>query len=198
VTQFDYLALTVILISALVGWMRGAAREMVTVVAFVLAAAIALFGLRYTAGVARQLIHPAWAAQVVAVAVVFLIVYIALRIFGAGLAGKIQATNVLGALDRSVGLGFGLIRALVILGAFNLVFNAATPPDRVPRWISHGALYPMTTAAARILKTFAPKGMGVAVRLKPAFVDDERDKAPDEGYDAAERNRVDQLVEKSR
>lgn len=197
-TQFDYLALAVILVSAVAGWMRGAAREMVTVVSFLLSAMIAMFALRYSGPIARQAINPDWAGNVVAVAAVFLVVYIALRLLGAGLARKVQATNVLGTLDRTVGVGFGLIRALIVLGAFSLLFNAATPPERIPRWISGAVLYPMTTAAGQMLKAFAPKGMDVAGRLKPAFDEAGRDKAGGEGYDARERNRIDDLVEKSR
>lgn len=197
-TQFDYLALAVILVSAVAGWMRGAAREMVTVVSFLLAAMIAFFALRYSGPIARRAMDPDWAGDVVAVAGMFLVAYIALRLLGAGLARKVQATDVLGTLDRTVGVGFGLIRALIVLGGFNLLFNAATPPERIPRWISGAALYPMTTAAGQMLKAFAPKGMDVAGRLKPAFNQAERDKADDGGYDARERNRIDDLVEKSR
>ena len=60
--------------------------------------------------------------------VVFVVVYAALRIAGGGLARGIQSAQVLGILDRTVGLGFGLLRALVVLGALHLAFNAATPP----------------------------------------------------------------------
>lgn len=197
-TQFDFVALAIILISAVAGWMRGAAREMVTVLSFLIAAAGSLFALRYSGPLAREAINPAWAANVVAVAVVFILAYIVLRLLGAGLAQRVQATSGLGALDRSVGLGFGLIRALIVLGAFSLVFNAATPPERVPRWISGAVLYPMTTAAGEMLKAFAPKGVDMAGRLKPAFDDAARDIKEDGGYDARERGGIDELVEKSR
>jgi len=198
VTQFDYIALAVILISAIAGWMRGAAREMVTVGSFLLAAVLALYGLRYSGPLARQAIHPDWAANVVAGGLVFLVAYVVLRLLGAGLARKVQATNVLGTLDRTVGLGFGLIRALIVLGAFNLVFNAATPPERVPHWISGATLYPMSTAAGQMLKAFAPKGLDMAGRLKPSLDNAGRDNDRSGGYDARERSGIDDLVEKSR
>jgi membrane protein required for colicin V production len=90
----------------------------------------------------------------------------------------------------------------VLLGALNLFFNAATPPERAPAWITQAKLYPMTTLAGRVLAAFAPQGMGVAGRLKPAFdkaVKDGAGDSPDRGgYDARERKGLDILVEKSR
>jgi membrane protein required for colicin V production len=202
VTQFDFLVIALLVVSAAVGFARGASREMVTVLAFVLAAMSALFGLRYSGPPMRAAIHPGWAADVVAVAVVFLVVYILLRLIGAALVRRIHATEVIGTLDRTVGLGFGLIRALIILGAFNLLFNAATPPERVPHWISGAKLYPLTTAAGRILTAFAPKGMHLAGRLKPTFdhalSEGVGDRTRHESYDARERSEINDLVEKSR
>lgn len=201
-TQFDFLALALLLVSAAVGFARGAAREMLTVLSFLFAAMIALFGLRFSGPPARAAINPDWAANVVAVVGVFLVAYILLRLLGAGLARRIKETQVVGAFDRTVGLGFGLIRALIILGAFNLLFTAATPPERVPTWISGAVLYPLTVAAGRVLTTFAPKGVDMAGRLKPAFDEAVRDGAGDRkpagGYDARQRGEIDDLVEKSR
>ena len=201
-TLFDIVALLVLATSAGVGFFRGAAREMVTVLALVLAAGAAVFGLRFSGPILRHAVHPDWAGNVAAVLLVFVVVYIALRLIGGRIASQVQATEGLGVLDRSIGLGFGLVRALVVLGAFNLVFNAATPPERVPKWISGAALYPLTSAAATVLKAFAPKGMDMADRLKPALTDavreGTRDPNPEQGYDAGERSRIDDLVEKSR
>jgi membrane protein required for colicin V production len=201
-SQFDYAVIAVLAISAIVGFIRGAAREMVTVLSFLFAAMAAMFGLRYAGPIGRAAIDPDWAGNVAAVVVVFLVVYIVLRLLGAAVARRIKSTQVLGVLDRSVGLGFGLVRALVFLGAMNLLFNAATPPERVPAWISEAKLYPLTTAAGRVLTTFAPKGVDMAGRLKPAFDKATKGDAGDTGvrggYDARERRRIDDLVEKSR
>lgn len=197
-TQFDWIAIALLLVSGLAGFMRGAAREMVTVVAFVLAAVIALFALRFSGPLGRDLINPDWAGNVAAILVVFVIAYIVLRLLGAALAQRVQSTQVLGILDRTIGLAFGLIRAVVVLGAFYLAFTAATPPERTPRWITGAALWPLTKAAGETLKTFAPKGLDMAGRLKPAFEETARDIGRGEGYDARERGGIDDLVEKSR
>ncbi|MBA4792846.1 CvpA family protein [Phenylobacterium sp.] len=201
-TLFDVIALALLAVSAGVGFFRGAVREMATVLALLVAAAAALWGLRFSGPVAREIMDPAWAANVAAVVVVFTVVYIVLRLLGGGLANKVQATDVLGFLDRLIGAGFGLLRSLVVLGAFSLALNAATPPERMPTWITGAALYPLTRAAGEVLKTFAPKGFDVADRLRPAISDAVRDGAGDppseEGYDERARDHIDELVEQSR
>ena len=203
---FDIAVLTILLTSAGIGFYQGAAREMVAVLSFLIAAVVALAGLRFTGPMGRAMVDPDWAGTAAAVIATFVVIYGALRLTGAGLARRIQETQILGLLDRTVGLGFGLIRAFVVLGAFNLAFNAATPVELRPKWMIGAVFYPMTTAAGQVLKAFAPKGMDMANRLRPAVTDAVRDgsaNAPRDsgdsrGYDARDRGSIDDLVEKSR
>lgn len=203
---FDIVVLSILLASAGVGFYQGAAREMVAVLSFLIAAVVALLALRFTGPMGRAIVDPDWAGTAGAVLATFVLVYGALRLTGAGLARRIQETQILGLLDRTVGLGFGLIRAFVVLGAFNLAFNAATPVELRPKWMTGAVFYPMTTAAAQILKAFAPRGLDMANRLKPAVseavregsANAPRDSGDGRGYDARDRGSIDDLVEKSR
>ena len=202
-TKFDYIVLGLLLISALVGFARGAAREIAAMVALLGAAVVAVLGLKFAAPVAAHLVHPHWLAVAAALVLVFGVVYIALRLVGAALARRIHSADVLGALDRTVGLMIGLIRGLVVLGALYLMFTAATPADLQPRWITRARTWPLAAAMGRLLESLAPRGLDVAGRLKPAF---ERavsetasgDRKATEGYDARQRGEIDDLVEKSR
>lgn len=203
---FDIVVLSILLTSAGIGFYQGAAREMVAVLSFLIAAIVAVAGLRFTGPMGRAMVDPDWAGMAGAIVATFVLVYGALRLTGAGLARRIQETQILGLLDRTVGLGFGLIRAFVVLGAFNLAFNAATPPELRPKWMTGAVFYPMTTAAGQLLKAFAPRGLDMANKLKPAVSEAVRDgsaKAPRDsgdgrGYDARDRGSIDDLVEKSR
>nr|MBP8245987.1 CvpA family protein [Phenylobacterium sp.] len=144
---FDIVVLSILLASAGVGFYQGAAREMVAVLSFLIAAIVAVMSLKFTGPMGRAMVDPDWAGTAGAVVATFIVVYGALRLTGAGLARRVQETEILGLLDRTVGLGFGLIRAFVVLGAFNLAFNAATPVELRPRWMTGAVFYPMTTAA---------------------------------------------------
>lgn len=196
------IALGLLLISGGVGFFRGAVREMATVLALLVAGAAALWGLRVSGPIFREFVDPAWAANVAAVLVVFVVIYGVLRLIGGQMANQVQATQVLGFLDRTIGAGFGLVRSLAVLGAFSLAFHAATPAERIPQWIAGAALYPLTKAAGEVLKAIAPKGLDVAQRLRPAITGAVRDGAGDQpsedGYDERARDDIDDLVEKSR
>jgi membrane protein required for colicin V production len=209
-TLFDAIAVLILAVSALVGVVRGALREVTTVIAFVIAVFAAAFALRFTGPLARAAVHPSWAANAVALLVVFLAAYIALRVIAAGLTRSVHNTRALGTLDRTIGGAFGLARGLIVLGVFYLVFNAATPPERVPTWISHAAFYPLSRACAEVLRTFAPQGSAVVKHLKPAMENAVRSGGSDEaassdsgqsagkGYSDAARKALDDVVEKSR
>ncbi len=168
-TQFDLIALGVLAVSGLIGFSRGALRELTTVVAFLGAVVLALLSLRLTGPFARHWLHPAWAANVAALATVFVLAYIAIRSIGAGIARGVHGIGALGGLDRVLGLGVGLIRGFVLLGVFQMVFAAATPPDRMPHWIADAALYPAATDSAKALEALAPEGLAMVGKLAPAL-----------------------------
>ena len=220
-TLFDAIAGAVLLLSAISGFMRGATRELTSFLALVIAAAIAIFALRFTAPMARDVINPEWAGTAVALVGVFLFFYILLRIFGGRLTEKVKAMQSVGIFDRTVGLGFGVVRALVILGAFNMLFHMATPPEREPKWVTGSVLYPVTEGSAGVLRKLLPEGMAMAGKIGPVIKDavdegastkadkpktrrpearatKEREVPPAEGYEDSDRKAVDELVEKSR
>jgi membrane protein required for colicin V production len=203
VSNFDYIVFGLLLVSALLGFARGAVREIVAVTALVAAALAAVFGWEFVRPFVAHVVHTRWMAAVASLLLVFMAVFVALRIVGAGLARSVQRADVLGALDRTVGLLIGLVRGFVVLGAFYLMFNAATPPDLQPRWIVQARTWPLAADMGRLLATLEPRGLDLASRLRPAFSHAVReggsgDRKTTEGYDARQRNEVDDLVERSR
>src|SRR4029077_2102967 len=119
--------------------------------ALVVAAAVATFGLQYSAPIAHKFIHTDWLATGPALVVVFAAVYLLLRIIGAAIAHQVQQTQFIGTLDRSLGLAIGLLRGLIVLGAFNLAFLAATPQDLRPHWIVGASTWPLADDMGRAL-----------------------------------------------
>jgi len=209
VTPFDIIAGLLLLISGVTGWIRGASRELTSALSFILAAAIALFGLRISGPIFRKLMDPDWAATAAAVLVVFVVFFLIFRLIGARITASLQDTSA-GTLDRGFGATFGLIRACVVLGVFNLLLHLATPPDRMPHWVEDSMFYPLSEASGKVLKVFAPKGKALAGKLAPAITDAVHDgadgngdntsgeKSSGKGYDKNQRRNLDDLVEKSR
>jgi len=201
-TQFDFIVLVLLLVSAAVGFARGAVREIFALLALISAAALAVFGLPVAGPIVRNMVQPSWLGTAVALLVVFGVTYVVLRMIGAVLARRAQSDHMLGLLDRSLGLLIGLARGLAVLGALNLMFNAATPPDLKPRWITSAASWPLSQNMGRLLTSMAPQGLDIAERLKPTFdravQDGSRDRTATDRYDARRDEDADGLVEKSR
>lgn len=186
-TLFDLIAALILGVSTLVGFFRGALREVATVVAFVAAVAIAIFALRFTGHLARAVIHPAWAATAAALAIVFLAAYIALRVLAGTLMRGVHRITALGTVDRIVGAGFGLLRGLVVLGVIYLALALAPSPTGTPSWIANARLYPLAKMSADTLKLMAPRGSAFAGRLTPAL-----ENAVAEGANASDSGQSDQ------
>ena len=149
VTLFDLIAVMIIVVSALVGFTRGAVRELVTVFAFTLAALAAVYLLPFAGPLFRDMMKPAWVGTAAAVVVVFVAAYIALRLAGHWVTKRLQTQVALGTVDRMIGLAFGVLRALVFLGVFYLVFSVATPPELTPPWIAKARLLPLAASRPR-------------------------------------------------
>jgi membrane protein required for colicin V production len=164
---FDLAAGLVLIVSVLVGWIRGATREVTTVAALVLAAVLSLFALRFSGPIARHAISTPWLANIAAILLVFAALYVLLRVIAGAVTRRLHQTSGLGGVDRAVGAGFGAARALVVLGLANLTITAIVPADRMPAWISGALLYPASSISARALKAFAPKGANLAKQVYP-------------------------------
>jgi len=197
-TIYDLICLLILAASAGIGFVRGGARELVTVAAFVLAVVTAIVGLRISGPLARHAIHVAFLANAVAILVVFALAYAALRLVGRRLTRRIPGADAGSQTDRALGVVFGLVRGIVALGVLFLLFTVATPPERTPRWVRHAALYPLSRAAGHVLIALGPEGSAVAHKVVGGSREASSSASDGPGYDTASRQHVDDLVEKTR
>jgi membrane protein required for colicin V production len=213
-TGFDYIAGAILLVSGVIGFFRGATRELVTVIAFLAAAVGSVLLLRFTGPLARHMIHTPWLAHVAALIAGFIIIYVIVRLLGGRLTQGVRAT-VLSGPDRVLGFAIGVARGVVAVAILVVLIRAATPPERLPRWFTHARSYPLASAAGSALRALAPKGMAMARNIAPGVenaVTTEGESAdetpsptdqasapqPRRGYSDKERKALDDLVEKSR
>jgi membrane protein required for colicin V production len=167
--MLDLIVGLTLIVSAIVGFARGAVRELVSVMAFVLAVLIAVFALRFSLPITLKVIHIVWAAEAAALLIIFIAAFILLKVLGGAIIKSIRGVPVVGTIDRIIGLGFGLVRAVLLVGILNLLLTVATPVDRTPPWVTDSKLYPVTVVGAAMLKALAPKGYAVAGKVGPAL-----------------------------
>jgi membrane protein required for colicin V production len=193
VTGFDIVVGVILLMSGLMGLLRGATREVVTVLAFVLAIAIAIPALPLTLPLAGHFIHARWLARIMALIGGFLVVYIPVRLAGGALSSRVRA-SVLSQVDRLLGAMIGLARGVLVVGVLVLAIRIVTPAERLPDWYTHAAVYPLASTAGGALGALAPE---VIKRAGP-----EMENAMGSGDDPSQPDRVGDalnvVVEKSR
>jgi membrane protein required for colicin V production len=145
----DYLVIAAIIISAVVGSIRGFLREAIALVTWIVALFIAwhfsdsiaphLGGLLSGSPVST------WAARVILVVLVLL--------FGTGLGVTIAhfvRLSIFSGMDRFLGFVFGLFRGLVLLGVF--VILAQTLRQDGERWWRQSVLIPYGESIANGLR----------------------------------------------
>ncbi len=144
----------ILLISALLAFMRGFVHEVLSVAAWVGAVLAGVHGLPFARPIARKFIPIDWAADSAAAVLIFLVVLLALSILTNAIARSIQK-SALNNLDRSLGFVFGLARALVILGVGLIITDWLTATAR-PIWMARAKTLPIIELSADGLKAILP------------------------------------------
>jgi membrane protein required for colicin V production len=156
-TGFDLFALIILFASGVMALMRGFVREALTVTAFVAAALAALWTRPVFAGLLRGVITSDILANLIVMAAVFLLVYLAVSFITSSLQKGVKTGDDVTVIDRAAGFVFGLARGLVLLGLMVLVFKN-TLPGAEPSWLVRSHAYPLANATAQLLQSLAPEG----------------------------------------
>lgn len=154
---FDLIALAVLFASGVMALGRGFVREALTVTAFVAAALAALWTRPVIAGILSGPIPSDLIANLAALGLVFLLVYLAVSFVTSSLQKNVKSGEDVTTIDRMLGFAFGLIRGLVLLGLLALVFNN-TLASGPPSWLTQARVYPLVDTTARLLQSLAPDG----------------------------------------
>lgn len=166
VNAADVIVIAVLLISAGLAFFRGLVHEVLAIAAWVGAALATLYLFLPAQEVSRQLIAIPLVADIVAGVVVFLLTLIVLTVVSRMISKRVQDSS-LGALDRSLGFVFGLLRGAVVVCVAWLVLTWLLPPAEQPQWIREARARPLVEAGAEVLRSLAPDSLGWSVPSAP-------------------------------
>jgi len=154
----DIVVIAVIVVSGLLAFSRGIVRELLSVGGWVAAALVALYSFEYVQPIAREWIPITMVADIAAALVVFVATLVIASIISNVIAARVRDTPFR-ALDRSLGLLFGIVRGAVLLCLAFLLVNWLAKPDEPPEWVTAAKSRPLLAQGAKLLVALAPKGL---------------------------------------
>lgn len=149
----------IVALSALFAFARGFVREALSIIAWVGAAAITLYGFNWVHAQIEPRVHDKLLSQVIAGFGLFVASIIALTILTGMFANMVRGAG-LSPIDRTLGFIFGLARGafLVCFAYLLLDFSGIQPSDR-PVWIREAKSEPYLHQGAEALRGFLPKSL---------------------------------------
>src|SRR6266581_157117 len=134
ITLLDIVLILVMLISGLLAMVRGFMREVLSITAWILAAAATLYSYGKLLPFAKQYFNSDIVAAIVVVGGVFLLTLLVISVFTIRISDVVLDSRV-GALDRTLGFLFGLARGLIIVVVAFLFFAWLVPDRSQPEWV---------------------------------------------------------------
>lgn len=217
----DFAVLVVIALSAVFAFARGFVHEALSIVAWVGAALITLYGFSYAYVMVARFVTTPLLADLVAGAGVFLISLIILTLL-TGYLARFVHSSALSPIDRTLGLIFGVARGAVLVSLAYLVLDISLPQTDRPGWLKDAKTEPLLAQGAGVLRGVLPESLQIksasaiddaqhalsqaktardamgalanpAIALPPKSTE-----APGPTYKPAERHDLDRLIDNAR
>jgi len=134
ITLLDIVLIAVMLISGLLAMVRGFMREVLSITAWILAAAATLYSYGKLLPYAKEYFNSDIVAAVAVVGGVFLITLLVVSVLTIRISDMVLDSRV-GALDRTLGFLFGLGRGLIIVVVAFQFFTWLVPDRSQPEWV---------------------------------------------------------------
>ena len=155
----DVILIVIMLISAFLAMLRGLTREMLSIMSWALAAIAALFIYPLYRDRIRGLIQPDILADGVLIATVFIIVLIVVSLITVRLSDRVLDSRV-GALDRTLGFVFGLVRGLILVVIAYELLVAIVPKETLPSWVTEARSLSVIESTGRGIISLLPDNPG--------------------------------------
>jgi membrane protein required for colicin V production len=196
ITVVDLVAGFVILVSAGLAAWRGLMRETLSILSWIVAAYLAYLFYPTFRPMVRGFISPAWLADTVDFAALFIILLVPLSFMSFRMAEGVKKSEI-GPVDRALGFVFGIGRGLVVIGLAYIVFGYLVPPAKDPDWLKGARVYPVVQKTSVLLKSIVPRvGIGAPTDGESSgTATDNAGGSDTKTYGAAERRTLDRLIQ---
>ncbi len=196
----DLILFGIMLISGLLALMRGFTREVLSLVAWGLAALAAYFAIKQQplTDLVLPYVDKPVLAQVAVGAIVFILVLIIVSVVSVRISDYVVDSSA-GAFDRTLGFLYGLARGFVLVAIAYLFYGWLLPYDKQDNWVKNARTLPLIRQAGEILLTFMPPDIAETLNntalQKNSPAPGSTDATTEPGYQNNEAQGLDNLIE---
>jgi membrane protein required for colicin V production len=170
-TYLDAALIAVAFISGLLAMYRGFAREMLSIVSWLVAAGAVLYFVLYhkpfAEEMAQQMGVQVAIAQIVVGALIFVIVLIVVHLITARLSDAILDSRI-GMIDRILGFIFGVFRGFILIVIPFMFYEAFFPePEQQYPWVRDSASLPYVKATGDALRSILESNLPSSLTAPP-------------------------------
>ncbi len=182
VNMVDIGIIAVLLISALLAYVRGLVHEVLSLAAWIGAAFATLYGFPFLQPHARKLTTIDILADFGAGVVIFVVSLVLLSMLTRRISKKVR-TSALNAVDRSLGFLFGLARGALVVCIAYIGLELVYPKDDQPEMVRQARALELVEPGAEMLTSLIPENLsGLGAPFGSAGKEDPgKDKGKDEG-----------------
>src|SRR5271166_647719 len=155
-SYLDLAVLAIVLVSALLSMLRGFTREVLAIASWAAAAAAAYYFYPVVVPYLTPYIHKDIVAQAIAAAIVFFATLIVVSLVTVRLSDAILDSKI-GALDRTLGLVFGVARGFLLAVVAFAIFNWLVSDKQQPEWVKNAKTRPVLTDTADRIVALLPE-----------------------------------------
>ena len=161
-SYLDLAVIAIVLVSALLSMLRGFSREVLAIASWAAAAAAAYSFYPLVVPYLTPYIHKDIIAQASAAAIVFFATLILVSLITVRLSDAILDSKI-GALDRTLGFLFGVVRGFLLAVVAFAIFNWLVSEKQQPEWVRTAKTRPVLTDTADKIVAMLPEDAAATV-----------------------------------
>ena len=204
-TLLDFILLGIMLLSGLLALMRGFTREVLSLIAWGVAAVAAYFAIKQDKLVALAMANVPYLdkdvlAKIAVGGATFVVVLIIVSIISVKISDYVVDSSA-GAFDRTLGFFFGVARGFVFVAIAYLFYGWLLPFDKQEPWVRSAFSLPMIKTTGEALLALMPPEIADTLSNTALLKNQEsgdgtgKDGQPDTGYKTNETQGLDNLIE---
>lgn len=197
ISWVDVAVAGIVILSTILAVARGFVRETLSIVAWAAAAFATLYFGPAIAAFLRTRISTPLVGSLIAYAGIFLVILIPLSFVSYRLSERVRHSPI-GTLDRSLGVPFGILRGLALVGIAYLAVSLVIPVREQPPWLTGARLLPVIQGSSDVLLSLLPARDRHKANWRsvsnPAG-QSEANAGHQKFYRAEDRNALDKLIE---